>query len=78
MMSAMIIIGLAQSISSIMSDGKIIDTVVHWPGMADLVAYDPASGTGYADREHHHQRVPDLWFRIRQQPLCQILVPLLT
>lgn len=29
MMSAMIIIGLAQSISSIMSDGKIIDTVVH-------------------------------------------------
>ena len=29
MMSAMIIIGLAQSISAIMSDGKIIDTVVH-------------------------------------------------
>ncbi|RHP46040.1 Na+/H+ antiporter NhaC family protein [Clostridium sp. AF32-12BH] len=29
MMSAMIIIGLAQSISTIMSDGKIIDTVVH-------------------------------------------------
>lgn len=29
MMSAMIIIGLAQSISGIMSDGKIIDTVVH-------------------------------------------------
>ena len=28
-MSAMIIIGLAQSISAIMSDGKIIDTVVH-------------------------------------------------
>ena len=29
MMSAMIIIGLAQSISAIMKDGKIIDTVVH-------------------------------------------------
>lgn len=29
MMSAMIIIGLAQSISVIMTDGKIIDTVVH-------------------------------------------------
>lgn len=29
MVSAMIIIGLAQSISGIMSDGKIIDTVVH-------------------------------------------------
>lgn len=29
MMSAMIIIGLAQAISAIMSDGKIIDTVVH-------------------------------------------------
>lgn len=29
MMSAMIIIGLAQSISAIMTDGKIIDTVVH-------------------------------------------------
>ncbi|MDD3251585.1 MAG: Na+/H+ antiporter NhaC family protein [Lachnospiraceae bacterium] len=29
MMSAMIIIGLAQSISTIMTDGKIIDTVVH-------------------------------------------------
>ena len=39
MMSAMIIIGLAQSISSIMSDGRIIDTVVH--GLADLVAYRP-------------------------------------
>ena len=29
MMSAMIIIGLAQSISAIMTDGKIIDSVVH-------------------------------------------------
>lgn len=51
MMSAMIIIGLAQSISSIMSDGKIIDTVVH--SLAGGLGSVPTllQAPGDADRE---------------------------
>ena len=40
MMSAMIIIGLAQSISLIMSDGKIIDTVIY--ALAGVLNHVPA------------------------------------